>query len=493
MRKTLLQQILMPAVSSLTPFKSWQYLKEMCAADFEPLDVQRGRREELLAEVLSFAYDETELYREKLDSIGISPQAAAQSDIFPRVSATTKQDLRTGFPARQLARSYRSAWLRYSNTSGTSGYPLQLIQDLQDICYKYAAILRSRMVAGVDPLGLQVRITPNECQPFVPEKAGRIGGDCSKLMPGRHAAFFKLLERQVLNRWFHRRYMLDPFWRHAAKGQGVDYSSYIKEIDRLRPDLLVIYPLYALLLAKHMRRTGTPAPRIRGIIDFSGGLCTPNVREFISQSFGVRTSQCCGGCEFSRYGASCEADPDRMHLAETHCYVETVHSDGSACEPGELGNLLVTNLHGRAMPIIRLESGDVGRIVEEPCECGRLSRRIEHAGRIQGMILNADGQWVASREIEQELLLVQGMELFQLVQQSPDQYELHVIPEPGERIDEAAVDQSLGRLLGASARIKKVRQATIHPEASWKLMLVKSNTFEEFRVASARRGKVPIN
>lgn len=495
MRRRLLSQLVMPAAARLTPLKTWDHVERMCEDEWRPLDAQRASQLAAVREALAHAYTETDLTRDALDRAGIRPDDVRDFDALARVPITSKADLRAGFPDRQLARSQSRGWLRFSNTSGTTGKPLVLAQDTRDIAWKYASILRSRRLAEVDPMGRQARITPNECQPCLPdgERAGALvplSRDAGAAV--RRAAAFSLLEQRIVNPLLHRRDMLPPFWPGAGLTTPVDFAFYVARLRDDAPDVLTLYPLYAWLIARWLRRTGTTPPHA-GVIDFSGGLTTPSMRAQIESSFACRTAQGCGGCEFARYGASCTSDRDRLHLAESFCCVETVRSDDTPCAPGELGNVIVTSLHARAMPMIRLEPGDVGRIFEERCACGRASRRLEHHGRVQSVLRNAEGRFVTDRECQEAFLRVPGVALFQLRQASETRYRLDVVEEDGARLDEDALVEAQRTLLGARAEVERTRVAQLATEASGKLQLVKSSTYAEFRPASARAREVPIN
>ena len=492
MRKALLSHVLMPAAAAFTPFKSWAFMKEMCAGEFESLQRQRMWRMNRIRELLVHAYRETELYRVAMDSAGLDPVEVSYPRTFARVPITSKAALREGFPDRQLARSHRGRGLRSWTTSGTTGQPLRLFQDARDISYRYASILRSRVVAEVDPMASLVRIAPNECMPYVPGGPGPRGlsGSASEQNEPRstRTALLGFVGQHVVNPLVHRRQVLPPFWSGPDDTSAVDYDAYLEQIRRYSPEVLGLHPLYAVLLCKHIRRTGVAPPPIGRLVDLSGGVCTPKMSAFIAETFGVRTAQSCGGCEFSRFGSSCPDDPDRMHLAESYAYVEAIRPDGEICAPGELGNLIVTSLHSWAMPVIRLEPGDVGRIIEAPCRCGRRSRRLQHGGRTQGLIHNVDGRWVTTADVWDALILVPGMELFQLQQHREDLYDLQVVAEPGAEPDAAALSTALETLLGTGARVRQKRVDAIRPENSGKLLLVKSNTYEAFRPASVRGG-----
>jgi phenylacetate-coenzyme A ligase PaaK-like adenylate-forming protein len=217
------------------------------------------------------------------------------------------------------------------------------------------------------------------------------------------------------------------------------------------------------------------------------------MRAQIEAAFGRRSVQCCGGCEFARYGAACPEDPDHLHLAETHCHLEVLRADGAPCAPGELGNVIVTSLHSRALPVLRLEPGDVGRLIEEPCACGRTSRRLQHEGRVQAMLRGVDGRWIGEREVWDALLALEGVALFQLRQVDAAEFDLDLLSAPHLALDEGEVRDRLAGLLGAHVRVRVRHVAGIAPESSGKLQLVKSRCFEDFRIASARREGVPVN
>jgi len=168
-----------------------------------------------------------------------------------------------------------------------------------------------------------------------------------------------------------------------------------------------------------------------------------------------------------------------------------VRPDGSACAPGELGNVIVTSLHGRAMPVIRLEPGDVARIFDDPCACGRKSRRIEHHGRIHSLLESAEGRWITERDVLDRVLACDGVSLFQLDQESPRDYRLAIVPDGP--IDRAALHDVLLDLLGRGARIAIEEVDTLRTRASGKLQPVRSSTYERFRIASIRDRRVPVN
>lgn len=50
-------------------------------------------------------------------------------------------------------------------------------------------------------------------------------------------------------------------------------------------------------------------------------------------------------------------------IFENSVYIEVIGRDGKVLQEGETGDIYVTSLHNRAMPVIRYGTGDQGRIV----------------------------------------------------------------------------------------------------------------------------------
>ncbi len=82
-------------------------------------------------------------------------------------------------------------------------------------------------------------------------------------------------------------------------------------------------------------------------------------------------------------GVECSAR-NGYHLREADLLVEVVHpATGEPLPPGEIGEILVTTLGERAMPLVRYRTGDAGSRLPGPCPCGSALPRL---GRVPGRI-----------------------------------------------------------------------------------------------------------
>ncbi len=87
-----------------------------------------------------------------------------------------------------------------------------------------------------------------------------------------------------------------------------------------------------------------------------------------------------GILEINSPGMAIECSEEKgMHIWEDYFFIEIL--DPQTLKPlkdGEWGELVITTLNQEAMPLIRYRTGDITRIIPEPCACGRNHKRIEY-------------------------------------------------------------------------------------------------------------------
>ena len=77
---------------------------------------------------------------------------------------------------------------------------------------------------------------------------------------------------------------------------------------------------------------------------------------------------------------------------------------GQPVPEGHYGELVLTTLRRRGMPLVRYRTGDLGRMIAEPCACGCLKPRLDKVeGRLDDSVRLSGGK-VLSMHILDELL-----------------------------------------------------------------------------------------
>src|SRR5207244_5507797 len=109
-----------------------------------------------------------------------------------------------------------------------------------------------------------------------------------------------------------------------------------------------------------------------------------------------------------------------MHINSENLYVEII-KDGHAAQPGELGEIVITDLENFGMPFIRYRMEDLGVLQKRPCLCGRglpLLERVE--GRIYALISCPNGTVQTGTFFCKMTRSVEGIREFQVVQHSKE-------------------------------------------------------------------------
>ncbi|MFZ0611021.1 MAG: DVU_1553 family AMP-dependent CoA ligase [Desulfobacterales bacterium] len=165
-----------------------------------------------------------------------------------------------------------------------------------------------------------------------------------------------------------------------------DPAAAIDEILARRADSLVGIPVQVLTLVRHVEGARIPRGTIRSVL-LSTDYVPAALAEEIERTWGCRVYQHYGMTEMG-YGGGVECDArDGYHLRETDLLVEIIDpATGQILPDGVSGEVVVTTLIRRAMPLIRYRTGDAARFLTGDCTCGSALRRL---GKIAGRL--ADG------------------------------------------------------------------------------------------------------
>ena len=227
--------------------------------------------------------------------------------------------------------------------------------------------------------------------------------------------------------------------------------------------VLVSTPSYALAIAQAIADGGGGDGRDAGHGEggagglrlelglFGGEPWTEGMRGQIERSLGLTAVNFYGLSEMCGPGVAAECPArDGLHVQEDHFAVEVIDPrDGRAVPPGTEGELVFTTLTKEAMPLLRYRTGDIGCLVDAPCECGRTTVRLTGLrGRHDDMLI-VRGVNIHPSQVEHVLLGADGAAPHYrlIVERSGPLDELTVECEP------VAADQDPGLLRGRLERL----------------------------------------
>ena len=205
-------------------------------------------------------------------------------------------------------------------------------------------------------------------------------------------------------------------------------------IRRERPEVLVCYSQAVADLARHVvarkLRAWDTIPVICG-----AERLYPADRVVVEEAFGPAVFETYGCREVMLMATECEAHAGLHTSMETLVVEVVVREEGNGtsrpARPGELGEVVVTDLTNHAMPFIRYANGDLA-VPAEPgaCACGRAHPRLASIeGRVTETLIDGSGARVNGLVFNVVIAHVaHAIRQFQVVQHKDRSVTLRVAP-----------------------------------------------------------------
>jgi phenylacetate-CoA ligase len=217
-------------------------------------------------------------------------------------------------------------------------------------------------------------------------------------------------------------------------GKGGYYSTperTLRAAFDLGATVLVTTPTYAVLMAEAAKREEIDLADIPlRFMWLTGEGCSPAFRERVEEIWGHPAYFYYGSLELGPIGIECEKR-NGYHIAGGHVYVEVVNpATGVPAAPGEVGEIVVTELTRMASPLIRYETGDLGYIERTPCPCGIPLHRIVMRGRAGDQVKIGDKSF-GPYYLEQFLMQIPEVGNWYQLFPKPDRLLIKVEPADG--------------------------------------------------------------
>jgi phenylacetate-coenzyme A ligase PaaK-like adenylate-forming protein len=194
---------------------------------------------------------------------------------------------------------------------------------------------------------------------------------------------------------------------------------YVQQWMRWGPKCLFGYPSTFVLTASMAEQEGIDLKQLRKrgleVICTTSEMLGDVNRRIISEAFGVPVYDSYGLREAGLIGHECEHAT--MHCIDEQVILETIDPETLEPTDGE-GELVVTNIAGPAMPVLRYRTGDIVTLSSEPCPCGRSLSSVKiSGGRVADFIVTDQGKWVVGYSFIYICRSVKGIVKFQVVQE----------------------------------------------------------------------------
>lgn len=309
----------------------------------------------------------TDFYPERLAGAGYRPGEAVTPALLGRIPVLTRSELQAAGAAVASRRTPpehgRVAPVR---TSGSTGRPVQL--GSTELCGLFwgAFTLRDHLWHRRD-LGGKLAIIRHLAD-------GQAMGPEGRMQPAWGAASAAA-------------YATGP---GAVLNSATPVSVQAEWLQRQDPEYLLTHPSNLAALARHALAQGWRLSRLRELRTV-GEVVEEPLRELCGRAFGLGLTDMYSAQEVGYIALQCP-EQNRYHVQAEGLLVEILDAAGHPAAPGDWGQVVITDLHNFATPLIRYAVGDCAR-PGAPCPCGRGLPVIEAIlGRVRNMLVTADGE-----------------------------------------------------------------------------------------------------
>jgi phenylacetate-CoA ligase len=346
------------------------------ATDFLPLAQLRDVQFTRLKFIVQRAYDHVALFRKRMDERKLKPGDLRTMDDIVKLPFTVKTDLRDTYPYG-LAASPLQEIVRFHASSGTTGKPIVVAYTKEDLDDWTRAMVRSFAACGVH------------------------SGDIVQNAYG-YGLFTGGLGAH---------YGAEALGASVIPISGGNTDRQIMILKDFGVTVICCTPSYFLHLIERAAELGMDIKEMPLSIGvFGAEPWTENMRERIEAGSGIKAYDIYGLSEIVGPGVAMECTHQAgPHIFEDMFYPEII--DSKTHEPlpdGTEGELVLTTLCKRAMPMIRYRTRDITSLEPARCACGRTLRRIRRIGRRSDDMLIIRGVNLFPSQIEAALLKVEG-------------------------------------------------------------------------------------
>lgn len=342
------------------------YYEELSRSQWlSPLQIKE-LQETKLRRLVNQAYYHVAYYREVFDSLGLKPDDIRTIEDLRKLPLLDKKTIREHIHFDLLSDNHDKRKILRISTSGSTGEPFVCYADKFQLEMRWAATLRSQEWTGY-----------------------RFGDRCARLWHQTVGMSLTQIIREKLDAWMTRRLFI-PAYEMSEK----NLHRYMSRLRRHKPVLIDGYAESFNFLAHYLKQHGMKGVRPKGIMS-SAQILPEQSRKIIEEEFGCGAFDKYGSREFS--GIAYESDAHDGHLVVAENFIVEILKDGRPAAPGEMGEVVITDLNNFCLPFIRYRVGDLAVAMDNsiPSPCGRGLPRIGRIeGRVQAIIFGTNGNFV---------------------------------------------------------------------------------------------------
>lgn len=336
------------------------YLSAMQRTAEADADALKALQDEKLRRLIRHAYRDVPYYRHRMRQRKLRPEDVRGLDDLSKLPRLERASLREHLYFDILSEHHDKRQIFEQRASGWQGEPLGVFVDRVQLERRAAAALRARGWAG-HRFGRPRLLLWNEA-------LGRARDKADAWLADVHRHPIDVVDAAAVN-------------------------DLVARASRLRPAVIEGPSETLVALARFMLRHG---PCITGCVDallVSGHSLSDDGRGAIRRAFGGEVYDAYGTAELGEIAHECRAH-DGLHLASERVIVELLDPQGDPVRVGQRGEIVVTDLDNKCLPLIRYRTGDYARALDGACGCGLALPRIAQIEGRHPVAIGHHGRWL---------------------------------------------------------------------------------------------------
>jgi phenylacetate-CoA ligase len=329
-------------------------------------------------------------YRERFAAAGVNPGDIRTAGDLGQIPITTRAEVQSVPLTDRLCDGADETTMYNRLTSGSTGHPLRVLLPNASQAINNFLTLRSCTRYGLMPWHRKMNTCTRKKTPILPNIGERFG--------------------------LYRRNWLETL-------RPLDH--WVDQIREYRPHCIMGFLSSLRVLAYHLLDAGITDLRPRFVITI-GEATDPATHNAIERAFSAPTYDLYGSWEGGMMAWECPRC-EGYHINADWVIVELLEN-GVPVQPGEEGDVVITNLHNHGMPFIRYAQGDRAvRYSGTPCRRhAGLPLLKQISGRTTDMLIGLDGFPIPALAILCFISDIQGIKLWRLIQETRQSMRLQV-------------------------------------------------------------------
>ncbi len=315
-----------------------------------------------LVRLVHHCYENVPYYTDLFNKNKIKPKDINNRNDLVKIPVLDKQLIRDNYD-KLISKDVMNRKTKKHSTGGSTGVPLQFQTDMQTWNMAWASTFRAWKWYGFN----------------FGEKIFTIGG---------HSL---VSDKKGLNKKdVFEKYLMRNFKFSSSEMKPADMKRHYQNFQKLKPSAIRGYASTLFVFAKYIEDNQLPVVPIK-IILTTGEVLLPQYKAKIQEIFKAPVFDNYGAGDGGISAHECYMH-EGLHITEERSIIEICDASGNPLPPGNVGNVITTDLHNYAFPFLRYQVGDMSYIKKELCSCGRKSRMLgEVLGRNGKLLYSKDG------------------------------------------------------------------------------------------------------